>query len=102
MTRIRWRIDAAEVSTNNPSDREKRPIRMKKRNAGKELYRELRALTWEQLWAVEVPGFDAATPEVRTERVAVVRAVGVVFSESGPPELAEEVRGWSKSSAATP
>ena len=94
MTRIRWRIDAAGVSTNNPADREKRPTRMKKRNAGKELYRELRALTWEQIWTHEVPGFDAATPAERTERVAVVRAVGVVFSESGPPELAEEVRGW--------
>ena len=94
MTRIRCRIDAAGVSTNNPSDREKRPTRMKKRNAGKELYRELRALTWEQLWNGEVQEFNAATPEVRTERVAVVRAVGVVFSESGPPELADEVRTW--------
>jgi 23S rRNA G2445 N2-methylase RlmL len=67
---------------------------MKKQNAGKELYQKLRRLPWEKLWGEEVPGFDAATPAERAERVAVVRAVGVVFSESGPRELSNEVRGW--------
>ena len=54
----------------------------------------MRGLPWEKLWADEVPGFDRATQAERAERVAVVRAVGVVFSESGPKELANEVRGW--------
>lgn len=67
---------------------------MKKRNAGKELYQQLRSLRWERLWAEEVPGFDRGTPEERRGRVAVVRAVGVVFSESGPPGLGGEVRKW--------
>ena len=69
-------------------------MKSEKQNAGKELYRQLRGLSWEKLWAEEVPGFDAATPAERAERVAVVRAVGVVFSESGPGELANEVRVW--------
>lgn len=75
---------------------------MKKQNAGKELYQQLRRLPWEKLWAEEVPGFDAATPAEREERVAVVRAVGVVFSESGPRELANEVRSWLRSLLSDP
>ena len=69
-------------------------MKSEKQNAGKELYRRLRGLPWEKLWAEEVPAFDRATPVERAERVAVVRAVGVVFSESGPAELANEVRRW--------
>ena len=38
--------------------------------------------------------FNRATPQERTARVAVVRAVGVVFSESGPREQREEVKQW--------
>ena len=57
----------------------------------------MRSLPWERLWAEEVPGFDKATPEERIERVAVIRAVGVVFLESGPPELGNEVRAWLRS-----
>ena len=72
-------------------------MKSEKQNAGKELYRRLRGLPWEKLWAEEVPGFDRATQAERAERVAVVRAVGVVFSESGPGELANEVRGWLRS-----
>ena len=67
---------------------------MKKQNARKELYRQMRALPWERLWAEEVPEFDRATPEARMERVALIRAVGVVFLESGPPELGSQVRAW--------
>lgn len=69
-------------------------MKSEKHNAGKELYRRMRALPWEKLWTEEVPAFDCATQAERVERVAVVRAVGVVFSESGPVELADEVRGW--------
>ena len=70
------------------------------KNAGKELYHQLRALSWEQLWTDEVPRFDKASPKERSERVAVVRAVGVVFSESGGPERKEEVKRWLLWSAA--
>jgi predicted RNA methylase len=64
------------------------------KNAAKELYHQLRALPWAQLWADEVSRFDKGSPRERSERVAVVRAVGVVFSESGDPERSEEVRLW--------
>jgi predicted RNA methylase len=64
------------------------------KNAGKELYQQLRALSWAQLWTDEAPRFDKASAKERSERVAVVRAVGVVFSESGDPARKEEVRLW--------
>jgi len=64
------------------------------KNAGKELYQQLRALSWEQLWAEEVPRFDKASARERNERVALVRAVGVVFSESGDPAQKDAVISW--------
>jgi predicted RNA methylase len=67
--------------------------RAEKKDA-KKLYQQLRALSWEQLWADEVPRFDKASSKERIERVAVVRAVGVVFSESGGQEQREEVKQW--------
>ncbi|MEQ1862461.1 MAG: methyltransferase [Chthoniobacteraceae bacterium] len=67
---------------------------MKSGNATKELYKQLRALPWPQLWEHEVPQFDRAEARARFERVAVVRAVGVVFSESGPPAQREAVKQW--------
>ena len=67
---------------------------MKSANTGKELYRQLRALPWEQLWKTEVPRFDRAPARERFERVSVVRAVGVVFPESGPAAQRDEVRAW--------
>ena len=69
-------------------------MKSEKQNAGKELYQQLRAMSWERLWGEEVPGFDRATQVERAERVAVIRAVGVVFLESGPRELGGEVRRW--------
>ncbi|MCX6969634.1 MAG: methyltransferase [Verrucomicrobia bacterium] len=69
-------------------------MKSEKQNAGKELYQQLRAMPWERLWGGEVPRFDRATQAERAERVAVIRAVGVVFSESGPRELGGEVRRW--------
>lgn len=66
----------------------------KDKNARKELYQQLRALSWERLWGEEVPRFDRATAKDRTERVAVVRAVGVVFSESGDAAHREQVKLW--------
>ncbi len=64
------------------------------KNPGKELYNQLRRLPWEQLWSVEAARFDRATAQERMARVAVIRAVGVVFSESGPAEQRENVKQW--------
>lgn len=88
------RIDGEGVSANNRAERENDRSRMKKPNAGKELYQQMRLLPWEILWGQEVPRFDSAGLKERESRVAVIRAVGVVFSESGPRELGSEVRGW--------
>jgi 23S rRNA G2445 N2-methylase RlmL len=65
-----------------------------KPNPSKELYQQLRVLPWAQLWQEEVARFDRASADERIERVAVVRAVGVVFSESGPAAQREEVKRW--------
>ena len=70
--------------------------RMKKeeKNPGKELYNQLRRLSRTQLWDDEVPRFNRATPKERMDRVSVIRAVGVVFSEAGTPEEKERVKIW--------
>jgi 23S rRNA G2445 N2-methylase RlmL len=60
----------------------------------KELYRELRLLSCEKLWNDEVARFDRSPPEERIKRVAVIRAVGVVFSESGTAKQKAQVRSW--------
>lgn len=62
--------------------------------ADKELYRELRGLTCDQLWNDEVARFNRATPKERMERVAVIRAVGVVFAGRGTAEQRRAVRAW--------
>ncbi len=69
---------------------------MKSGNAGKELYKQLRVLSWEELWGGEVPRFERAGERERFERVSVIRAVGVVFAESGPAGKKEEVRQWMR------
>jgi hypothetical protein len=48
-----------------------------------ELYRGLRVLSCEKLWNDEVARFERSTPGERIKRVAVIRAVGAVFSKSG-------------------
>jgi 23S rRNA G2445 N2-methylase RlmL len=67
---------------------------MKMHNSAKVLYKTLRGLPWRELWSREVAQFDAATPEDRNKRMAVIRAVGVVFAESGPVTEKERVREW--------
>ncbi len=67
---------------------------MKKENPSKELYQRLRRLSCEQLWSTEVTAFDRADRPGRLQNVAVVRAVGVVFSESGTPDEQERARAW--------
>lgn len=58
----------------------------------KELYRRLRVLSCDRLWNEEVATFDRAGAGERMKRVAVIRAVGVVFSESGTLQQREEAR----------
>jgi 23S rRNA G2445 N2-methylase RlmL len=67
---------------------------MKSGKNSKELYKQLRALPWPELWEEEVARFDRATARERFERVSVIRAVGVVFCESGPAEQKDEVKQW--------
>lgn len=67
---------------------------MKKPNPAKELYQRLRQLSVEELWQQEVPLFDRASQKERMERVAVVRAVGVVFSETADAPAKAMARQW--------
>ena len=69
-------------------------MKKKEQRPTKEHYQRLRLLTCEQLWTEEVPVFDKASPQERIERVSVVRAVGVAFSESGTPAQKERARQW--------
>lgn len=69
-------------------------MKSKDRHPTKEHYQRLRLLSCEALWETEVPPFDRASPRERLDRVAVVRAVGVVFSESGTPGQKEQARQW--------
>lgn len=62
--------------------------------ADKELYRQLRALSCDELWNVEVPRFNRADPRERNARVALIRAVGVVFSASGSAAQKADVKAW--------
>jgi hypothetical protein len=62
--------------------------------ADNELYRQLRELPPQQLWMEEVPKFDRLSPKERNQQVALVRAVGVVFSTSRNPEMKAAVKAW--------
>ena len=68
------------------------------KNPGQEKLREhyqlLRKLDGATLWSREVPRFNSATSRERMQLVSVVRAVGVVFSESGSREEKERARVW--------
>ena len=66
----------------------------KEKNPTKEHYQRLRRLTCEELWDREVDAFDRAGEVERVSLVAVVRAVGVVFSESGTPLQHDKARKW--------
>lgn len=59
-----------------------------------DLYRKLRDLPKEDLWGIEVPRFMAASPRERLERVAVIRAVGTIFSRYGTEAEKDAVRAW--------
>jgi hypothetical protein len=64
------------------------------KNPTEELYGQLRQRSCQELWQEEVPRFNRAGPQDRLARVALVRAVGVVFSESGTAEQKAEARKW--------
>lgn len=59
-----------------------------------DLYKRLRDLPKEQLWQSEVPRFDAASPRERMQGVALIRALGTIFSRFGTDEEKAAVRGW--------
>ena len=64
--------------------------------ADNDLYRQLRELPAGQLWGVEVPKFNQATGKERARQVALVRAVGVVFTHCSDPALKLQVKAWLK------
>jgi 23S rRNA G2445 N2-methylase RlmL len=66
-------------------------------NAAKDSYKRLRCFSWEQLWEEHVPAFNAATSPSEARNAGLVRAVGVVFSESGRSSQKEEVAAWLRS-----
>jgi 23S rRNA G2445 N2-methylase RlmL len=59
-----------------------------------DLYKRLRDLPKEELWSREVPRFNVAPPRERMEQVAVIRAVGMIFSRFGTEEEKSAVRDW--------
>jgi 23S rRNA G2445 N2-methylase RlmL len=67
---------------------------VKKPNPDKERYQQLRSRSWDDLWNTERPAFDQADPAQRPAHVALVRALGVVASESGRTELIDTTRRW--------
>lgn len=59
-----------------------------------DLYKRLRDMPKEQLWKSEVPRFDTASAQERVQRVALIRAMGTIFSRFGSEEEKAAVRGW--------
>ena len=59
-----------------------------------DLYKRLRDLPKERLWSDEVSRFDAASPRERMERVAVIRAAGMIFGRFGTSDEKQTVRDW--------
>jgi 23S rRNA G2445 N2-methylase RlmL len=66
----------------------------KEKNLTKEHYQRLRQLDCIELWDNEVAAFDRANEKERMSLVALVRAVGVVFSESGTASQQDKARNW--------
>ena len=66
-------------------------------NAAKDFYKELRRLGWQQIWSNHVPEFNREIPGSKTRNAGLVRAVGVVFLESGSLSQKAEVAAWLRS-----
>ncbi|NJK90720.1 MAG: methyltransferase domain-containing protein [Blastochloris sp.] len=62
--------------------------------AGKELYQHYRAMSCARLWQEEVPRYAKATERERLDQVSLLRALGVVFAESGTEEEKRDLRAW--------
>lgn len=60
----------------------------------KDLYRELRTRSCQQLLEAEIPAFERAGARERVRGVALIRAVGVVFAAQGTKEQRVTVREW--------
>lgn len=60
----------------------------------KEVYKQLRTESWEDLWEREVPLFDIGTAEERLDRVGLVRAMGVVALEKATQAQRQQTRVW--------
>ncbi len=71
-------------------------------NPAKAHYQKLRLLSPEQLWNAEVPRFNKMAEAERIENVAIIRAVGVVFSESGNKEERAAAIEWALSLLSDP
>src|SRR5688572_19204154 len=69
-------------------------MKSREKTRNKEQYQRLRALSCQRLWDEEVAQFNQASPRERADMVAVVRAVGVVFSASGSAEQKARARSW--------
>jgi len=67
---------------------------MNSKKSDKQLYQQLRGRSCEQLWNDDVPQFDKLLPSQRLQHVALVRVVGVVFSESGTEEQKQKAKDW--------
>jgi precorrin-6B methylase 2 len=63
-------------------------------NLAKEVYKQLRAESWDTLWEREVPLFDAGTAKERLARAGLVRAMGVVALEKATQAQREQTREW--------
>ncbi len=70
---------------------------IKPKNPAKLHYQRLRTLSCDELWSREVPAFDQAEPAERMNQISVIRAVGVVFSETGTEEQKQQARVWLRS-----
>lgn len=71
-------------------------------NSVKEHYQTLRQRSPSELWSCEVPAFNSATQQERLRSVSVIRAVGVVFSESGSAAQKSEALEWLRGLVADP
>jgi 23S rRNA G2445 N2-methylase RlmL len=66
----------------------------KSHHSDKEVYKQLRAQSWEALWLHEAPLFDNGTEEYRLGRVGLVRALGVVALEKGSKAQRKQTQQW--------
>jgi 23S rRNA G2445 N2-methylase RlmL len=69
-------------------------MKKESQNPGKELYKQLRKLPWEELWSGHAARFNAATPPERVAQAGLIRALGVVAAEAGTPEQRRQTREW--------